>query len=246
MWQRAVLLCVWASALGGCDRNTADRQAPPQEKAKGVPTQLFGVELGKAYGVPGSDFTKSALPIGRFTGAQQVLGHGTHVYFQPAKPYTAFPYIEERKSGEQFFTTSYRLYVLPVVPKDAKTVADFNDAKATDYEVLLIEWREPNEDRPDTKKNEDYAWAADMCKTFEADLALKPKVIEQWVPPGDKATVLGSAYSCTFTEADRELEVSSLFGRTVKLSLTNAAMKAKADGFELAVRKLVAPAIRPY
>lgn len=248
----AALAGAWALTLmvAGCNRSStsSDTPAKPTEADKGsVPTKLFEVQLGKIYRAPDGLFTSSDIPMAKFAGVQQgFMGHGIHFYFQPRKVYEAFPYVEERKTPEdKYFGTSYRLYMLPVIPKGATSIKEVEEQKTPSYEVQVIEWRKSREGGD--RNNEDYYWASSMCKTFEADLGVKPKVSEAWSPPSaGKTSALDSYYTCTFSEGSRELEVSSLFGRKVSLGFKNEVTKAKDEAFETAIRKLQAPAIRPY
>lgn len=240
-----MLFLIAAVALAACQPTKTEPKPEAAKEKASVPKRLFEVELGKVYTMKGQDFTKSDLPIAKFTGAQEGIGSGTHFYFQPRKAYEAFPYEERReKPQDEFFGSSYRLYLLPVIPSGIKSLSELEKAKDPGYEVLVIEWSRYRDG--DKTQNDDYFWAQSMCKTFEADLGVKPKLFDQYRPQGDTSTILGSVYSCTFAEGDRELEVTSMFGRMVKLSFTNEASKAKHSAFEMTVRKLQAPAIRPY
>lgn len=93
------------------------------------------------------------LPVARMTGANRFLGMGLHFYFQPRRTYDLFPFVEEReKPGDKYFKTSFRLYLMPVIPASAKTLADLDKSKSTDHEVVVIEWshlRKDNEKSPE-------------------------------------------------------------------------------------------------
>ncbi len=218
-------------------------------KSGAVPKKLFDVELGKIYRLPNqNELNHGDLPVARMTGANRFLGMGLHFYFQPRRPYDLFPFVEEReKPGDKYFKTSFRLYLMPVIPASAKTLADLDKSKSTDHEVVVIEWshlRKDNEKTP-KKMHEDYYWTQNLCKTFEADLGIKPKITDVWNPENAQngADVF---YSCTFSEGDREFEVSSLLGRRVSLNFNKEIFKVKDAAVETQLRKLQAPSVRPY
>lgn len=236
-----------AVTVAGCKQHQAGAEQAAQAKPS-VPSKLFEIELGRIYAFKEANFTKGGLPIAKFTGAEQsIMGSGTSIYFQPIKQIEAFPYIENKKPGQEFFSTSYRAYLVPVLPANIKTLEELKGLTTQQYEVGLIEWAEQiGKDRDGKQQQQDYAWAESLCRTFEADLGIKPEVLDQWRPEGDKTTLLGSFHSCTFKEGDRQLEVNSFPGRRVTLKFTPEVSKAKEEAIEKAVRKLAAPAVRPY
>lgn len=215
----------------------------------GVPKSLFGVELGKTYRVPNKkDHTHGDIPVRRMTGANKFLGVGVHFYFQPLRTYKEFPFVERReKPKDKYFPSSFRLYLLPVIPTNVKTLQDFENSAELEFEVMVIEWRETSRSnvRSTKKVHEDYFWAKDLCDTFEADLGVKPEVLDVWYSEKESQSK-STFYSCTFEEGDRRLMVNSSFGPSVTLNFQDEFYESKNTTVETQLHKLRAADIRPY
>ena len=194
------------------------------------PEQLFGITLGGIYDI-GEPENKDLgnIPVEKFTGITRFLGQGIHYYFKPKKQYKQFDYIEkEKKPEDHFFETSFRLYLLPIIPASVSNKKQLENTKIK-WEVALIEWSS----NANTKENA-YWWAFNLCETFEADLSVKPKITDSY----DK-----KEYQCVFSYENRAFKVSSIFSKRVELSYTQ---EKKDDAVEKKMRKLQANEIRPY
>jgi hypothetical protein len=206
---------------------------PAQPSQRGVPTKLFGITLGGVYDVGDGQKSLGDLPVAKFAGIQTFLGHGIHYYFRPQAENKAFPYIEKRKKpDDQFFETSFRLYLLPVIPPTVKTLQEVEQRKQK-WEVAAIEWS-------DTAKAEDeaYYWAVDLCKTFQIDIGSKPTVIDNFETKW---------HNCTFASADREFSVGNLQAmKIVELSFKRDVLERKDKAVESVLRRLRVNEIRPY
>lgn len=99
-----------------------------------------------------------------------------------------------------------------------------------DWEVSVIEWSEFNEIYKKNEKEQEengkkaYNWSMDLCKTFEVDLKIKPKIIdyrkENW-------------YQCEFIRENRLFKVSSyLNSRMISLKYIEEYFKKRNDEIE--------------
>lgn len=203
------------------------------EESRGVPEELFGIKLGGIYDIGDSESKDNGnIPIRKFAGILHFLGNGIHYYFQPKKEYKAFEYVEKRENpDDQYFKSSFRLYLLPVIPPEIKTIEQLGGAK-TNWEVTIIEWSNDAKTKKDA-----YYWAIDLCKTFGIDISIEPEIIDYYEKDW---------YECTFSSDDRVFEVSSLYSRSIKLSYKEEVDEAKNDALERTIRKIKAKEIRPY
>lgn len=218
-----------------------------------VPRQLFGVTLGNVYDL-GVDGGVGTLPVKRFTGLQRFLGSGIHYYFEPAKEYSAFPYIEKPDEGDDWFPTSFRLYLLPVIPPSIESSDELTSSNIA-WKAVLIEWS-LDDNAPDvgeheagnydfaaglkkrkTNRHEDYLWALDLCATFKADLGIDPKIIDYRD---------SHFYECTFADDERVLEVSSNPVKTIQLRFSEEVYNSMEEEVENRLYQLKADKIRPY
>ncbi|MDP9360532.1 MAG: hypothetical protein M3P29_03680 [Acidobacteriota bacterium] len=204
-----------------------------QTTPKGVPTKLFGVTLGSVYDVGDGANNFGDLPVARFAGMRTFLGHGVHYYFKPKSENKAFPYIEKKKRpDDKTFETSYRLYLLPVIPPTTKTVDQLEHQKQK-WEVATIEWSDTAETKDDA-----YYWAIDLCETFQMDIGSKPVVIDNHATKWHK---------CIFASGNREFSVSNLQDmRIVELAYKHDVLERKDKAVESVLRRLRADQIRPY
>jgi hypothetical protein len=203
------------------------------EAPRGVPTKLFGILLGGIYDVGNSEMNDLGnIPIRKFAGMNQFLGNGIHYYFQPVDDNKAFEYVEKRKKPEdKYFETSFRLYMLPVIPTTVKTIEQLDAAKVK-MEVVTIEWSvEPK------SKDDAYYWAIDLCKTIELDISVRPKIDNFYDSKN---------YTCTFSAGEREFKVSSFYSKSISLSYRRDVFDKKDKALEKTLRKLRAEKIRPY
>ncbi len=204
-----------------------------------VPTKLFGIRLGDVYdlGQPDSGHLGS-VPVKSFTGSKSsLMGVGVQYYFEPMESYEAFPFLEMRREpGSRYFESSFRLYLLPVIPADTKSAAELEKARLK-WEVALIEWSGDPAPLDSATERRAYSWAWELCKTFAADLTQLP-IIRDDQPQ--------NLYSCTFISEDRSFEISSLGGRRAQLAFRSALLTAKDEAVERTLRKLAAKQIRPY
>ena len=202
-------------------------------ESRGVPEKLFGIALGGIYDLGGpEDNDLGNIPVKKFASIQRFLGNGIHYYFQPKEEYKIFEYVEKREKPEdQYFGTSFRLYLLPVIPSTITTIEQLEKAKLN-WEVTSIEWSN------DAKtKEKAYYWAMNLCKTFKVDISVEPEITDYY---GSKW------YTCTFSSGDREFKVSSFYSRSIELSYKKEVFEAKNEAVEKIIRKLQADKIRPY
>jgi hypothetical protein len=206
-----------------------------------VPTKLFGIELGALLDVNSDkSILPEQIPAKAFRGGTGTIGHGLHYYFEPITVNPALPYKEEKTTpSDEFYKTSYRLYILPIAPKGAKTIEEFGKA-ITKWEVLAINWEELEVQRNsysrDSKEEKearrsDYWWALSLCKTFTAEFAVKPEIVDVFD---------SHLYVCRFTQSDRTLEVSSSYQKSLSLALRRDLADKKNQDFDTAVRQLQA------
>lgn len=204
------------------------------QSPRSVPTQLFGVTLGGIYDVgSGEKGDVGDLPVARFAGMNTFLGNGVHYYFRPKTDHKAFPYVEKReKPSDKYFATSFRLYLLPVIPSTVKSEEELAKT-STKWEVATIEWSD------DAKTKEAaYYWARDLCETFKVDIDSAPQVSD------DLET---HSCSCAFSSGPREFTVQNLgVMRIVNLSFTREVFDRKDGAVETILRRIKANAIRPY
>ena len=205
-----------------------------QEK-RSVPDSLFGIRLGGVFviGETENPTDVGTLPIKEYKAAEKFLGSGFNLYFKPLKEYPAFEYSENpKKPGDKFFSTSFRIYLLPVFPKDALTRKGLRGADLK-WEATQIEWSQREK-----KKDEAYYWAFDFCKTLQVDLAKKPEVYNSYET---------KLHSCKFIEKDRELYVFNLGELKIfRLAYPESVFKQKDYAVDTIMRKLRMKEIRPY
>jgi hypothetical protein len=206
-----------------------------------VPAKLFGIELGAILETDASrEIPIAQIPAKAFRGVESGWSNGAHYYFEPTSVNPSLPYQEERKKpGDEFFKTSYRLYLLPTVPASAQTIEQF-EKLMTKWEVLSINWEEADAKRdayPKDSKEEkavrsvDYYWAMNLCKTFTTEFAVKPEIL-------DFSNT--DHYTCRFTQDERTLEVSSSYRKSLRLEFRRDVSDAKHKVLDTAVRQLQA------
>lgn len=204
------------------------------QQPRDVPSQLFGITLGAVHDIGSSDRKDLGdLPVAAFAGSNTFLGHGIHYYFRPKAAHKTFPYVEKRKRpSDLYFETSFRLYLLPVIPATIRTMNELETSRYR-WEVLAIEWSY------DAKSKEAaYSWAHDLCETFRVDIASQPEVL------GDYAE---KSYTCTFSTGEREFQVRTLgLMRIVALSFKREAVDRKDKAVDAILRRLAADEMRPY
>lgn len=212
---------------------TADFASGAQDKTP-FPDALFGVKLGGVYRFGANEPDIGTFPVKEITGVQESFGRGIHVYFKPAKENKAFKYVENRKKPDaKYFETSFRLYVLPVFPKDALKRKEVPSELVT-WEVMVVEWSS----EPRKQKEETYYLAKDFCRSFEVDLGRNPEILDYYER---------RHYSCTFKEELRELSIWTLgdhFYLTLRYSQPVVEKKDKA--VDAILRKRGMNGIRPY
>jgi hypothetical protein len=210
--------------------------ANAQDAKRSFPDSLFGVKLGSVHQLAqsGKQSDVGTLPIKEFKGMNQFIGNGVHFYFRPSKDYLAFKYIEKpKKPNDEYFATSFRLYLLPVIPKDASSPKEL-ESPLLKWEVTLVEWSEDNE----TDKDKAYFWAIDFCKSLQVDLGRKADIADYFD---------SKWYSCKFQEKDRELGVDSLGGtKSFTLKYSRLVFERKDKAVDTVLRKLQMNTIRPY
>jgi hypothetical protein len=209
--------------------------ATAAEPARPIPTELFGLRLGEAYDIGDqSKGVKGDIPVKRFTGFQKVFGEGLHYFFEPLKPYKAFPYVEEKKSkSDKYFKSSFRAYIIPVIPDGISNTAELSQANLR-YVPIVIEWSIK------VKSEEiSYFWAKDLCKTFAVDFDKQPEIFDFYKKEK-------KSYLCKFSADNREFEIAFDYSyKRVRLSYNTETKEAMQDAVEKKRRKIEANDINP-
>ena len=111
------------------------------EEFRDVPEKLFGIELGGIYDLGSLDGKNLGnIPVKKFAGTKQFLRNGILYFFHPKEEHDCSDFLEECKEPEKLnFGTSYRLYLLPVMPSSIKAIAQLEKAKLN-WEVQRIGW----------------------------------------------------------------------------------------------------------
>ena len=203
------------------------------KEGRPVPGELFGITLGEKYLIyPDGEPAQKRLPVRKGLSWSIFAGAGIHLYFEPLKDYSAFPYVEEEggSSENQVTKSSFRLYLYPVIPENISSLEEMNEGMLL-WEVALIEWSGELEGR------DKYYWAMEMCELFAMDSAVEPEIFQH--EPDDW-------YQCSFTDDVREFKVSSNFGPTVTLQFTREAFDEKGEAVWERRKRLRIEEIRPY
>jgi hypothetical protein len=195
------------------------------QQGERIPEDLFGVPLGAVYRM--DEDGSHDLPVKKVTGVQRFIGMGVHVYFEPLEDNPAFLYSEQREDGNEYFKTSHRLYMLPVLADDAAK------DEVVGYRVALVEWSE-FESEPDQSS---YFWASSFCKSVAGDLGVQAEIVDFYEE---------SWYGCDFAGKERQLVVTSQFGKTITLSFNDEISEQMEKAIEVRVRQLEMDRVRPY
>jgi hypothetical protein len=198
-----------------------------------VPEKLFGIELGGIYGLGSLDGKDLGnIPVKKFAGIKQFLGNGILYFFHPKDEHNCIDFLEECKEPEkQNFGTSFRLYLLPVMPSSITAIAQLEKAKLN-WEVQSIGWSQNAE-----TKDEAYNWAVDLCEKVKKDISVEPQI---------KNYVNSKWFECTFSSGNRKYKVSNInVIRSVELFYKDEIVKAKDEAVEKTFQKLQAETIRP-
>ncbi len=203
-----------------------------QEATREVPRELFGIKVGEVYDIGNPDTGDLGnFPVKSFAGIQRFLGSGISYYFEPLKANPEFEYKEERiKPDEKYYTTSFRAYILPVLPSDITTMEQLRSRwQKVQHRVALIEWQKKMPSEEDA-----YFRSLDYCKTFAASLNVAPEITDIY-------DTIGKWYSCKFTSGEREFEIRNAGELlTVGLSLRKDIREKMEKDTETFVRKLKA------
>lgn len=177
-----------------------------------IPTTLFGVGLGNVYEYPPVDAADGAVgtfPVKRLVSEQQSVHKGLSLYFEPLPENAPFPFGEVTQKDGADRISSYRLHLYPVIPTGATTLAQLRESNLP-QKVNMIEWSLVG---PKPQAVDDYSWARDLCRSTEREVGTEPDITDD----------AGSGvYRCIFASGDRELEITSVIGRTVQLSFRAA------------------------
>jgi len=203
------------------------------EEFHDVPEKLFGIELGGIYdlgSLDGKDLGN--IPVKKFAGINQIQGKGIYYFFHPTDELKGIEYIEKNKKPKgQKFGTSYRLYLLPLLPSTITDIAQLEKAKLN-WEVQSIGWSQNAE-----TKEEAYKWAVGLCEKLKEDISLAPQI---------KDFFDSKWFECTFSSGDRKYKVSNInVIRSVELFYKDEIVKAKDEAVEKTFQKLQAETIRP-
>ncbi len=202
------------------------------EKNNAVPTELFGIKLGNIYNLgDGSRNSVGNLPIKKIGGIEASFTIGQHLYFQPLNENPKFEYIENKKNvSDEYFTTTYHLYLLPIIPKSVATMDELKKLKFDTAEIAQIDWS--NKLKDDSTA---YYWAVDMCHTFEADIGKKTESHD------DHKSEL---HSCTFRTEERILNINNMGNRVnFELKYAKEIFDKKIEETDSRIRKMQAKEI---
>ena len=198
-----------------------------------VPEKLFGIELGGIYGLGSLDGKDIGnIPVKKFAGIKQFLGNGILYFFHPKDEHNCIDFLEKCKEPDkQNFGTSYRLYLLPVMPSSITAIAQLEKTKLN-WEVQSIGWSQNAE-----TKEEAYKWAVDLCEKFKKEILIEPQI---------KNYFNSKWFECTFSSGDRKYKVSNInVIRSVELFYKDEIVKAKDETVEKTFQELQAETIRP-
>jgi len=196
------------------------------EEFRDVPEKLFGIELGGIYDLGDFDGKHlGSIPVKEFAGIKQVQGNGIHYFFHPKDEHNCIEFLEKcKKPEEQKFGTSYRLYLLPVMPSTITDIAQLEKTKLN-WEVQSIGWSQNAE-----TKEEAYSWAVDLCEKFKVDISVDPQI---------KDYFNSKWFECTFSFSDRQYKVGNInVIRSVELFYKNEIVEAKVEAVEKTFQKL--------
>jgi hypothetical protein len=199
---------------------TAQAQETPE-----VPAVLFDIGLGSLYELPAAGADENAVgtfPVKRLVSEQLSLHRGQSLYFEPLTESEAFPFREFVQENSDYPITSYRVRVFPVLPTDATTLAELRELNLA-QQVSLIEWSLGNSG---LGGSDAYNWAFDLCKSIELELRIEPEITD---------LAERHIYRCVFSSSERKLEVTSVLGQTIQLSLA----KEVADRIEANVYRTI-------
>lgn len=174
-----------------------------------LPGSLFDIELGGVYeyGSPGVDEgSVGTFPVRRLISEQVSLNRGLSRYFEPLSRNGTFPFNEFTLDNGELIS-SFRFYILPVLPEVTGTLAELQE-RDLPQQVLMIEWSQGSR----IADGDNYSWAYDLCTSLAVEFGIEPEVTDN---------VENGVYRCVFSSGDREMEVTSVLGRTVQLSLSD-------------------------
>jgi len=203
-----------------------------------LPTKLFGIELLKSFNVPEDQPEKPTFPA-EFVSAETSLGAGQSIYFKPRKDYKDYPYKEyPQEKNPQFPTTSFRMYVHPVLT----TMPLTPDTWIEEWRVVIIEYSTISDECDKKCEEKNYYKAITLCGVFAADLGIEPEILEY-----DRSGQFRWSYACSFVRGDIKFEVSSFFQFfSVTLGLTSDAFDKADDAITRERQKAYAKENSPY
>lgn len=201
-----------------------------------VPSQLFGIELGKVYDVTDENHIGN-IPVKKFTGLNQWV-HMDY-YFEPKKEYKMFRYVEKKeKPDDKFYTSSFSLYLFPVIPETIQSMTELKNLQRINYEIGGIRWSDGFDEEGKDKDN--YFWAKELCKTFELDIIQKPEVLDYYKVGGSYW------YQCKFTFEGRVLAIDGRSYRAISLDYAEEKFDNRIEAFENQMRLFNLKEIKPY
>ena len=209
------------------------------EEFRDIPEELFCVELGGIYDLGDPEGKHPGnIPVKKIAGIKRFLGNGIHYFFHPKEEgnckeeSNCLGYLEKCENPEgQNFGTSYRLYLLPVLPPSITNTAQLEQTKLK-WEVQSIGWSQNA-----NTKEEAYNWAVDLCEKLKADFSAPPKITDH---SGSKW------FQCSFSSGDREYKVNNInVIRSIELSYKIGIIAGKDEAVEEIFQKLHAEDIKP-
>lgn len=210
-----------------------------------VPNKLFGIQLGKHYEIGNGIDSNGNMPIKKFNGIEKFLGEGIHYYFQPIKEYKAFKYFEKKKTTKSnFHSSSFSLYLFPVIPKDVNSI-DKLESSVKYWEVAGIRWSDIGSEKEnigrEERKQNNYNWAKELCKTFQLDIKQEAKILDY-----NEETILYEWYQCKFTYDGRTFKIDGSHNKSISLDYDKAKFNEKHKEIRDKIRQINLNEIRPY
>ncbi len=136
----------------------------------------------------------------------------------------------KRSDSDEYFNTTYRLYLLPILPKSIDNLEELKKIKFDTAEIAIIAWSNKLKDSKTA-----YHWASDMCATFEADIGK---------PTQHPNNYNLDMYSCDFKKDNRILNIHNIGDMVIfELKYDKEFLQGKIDAIDNQIKKLKAKEI---
>ena len=179
-----------------------------------LPEEMFGFKLGQTFKLREDGILEGA-PINKSTALDLEYPYSPFLlyYFEPAKQYPGFEYIEYREDGDEPYASSFVLSLFPVRPDGMKFTTQ-TDWSGVRWEVIAIGWQtELEDDEKDEVRQSVYVWAGGLCKSLQSELGIDPAMDFDY---GNPPKIRG----CTFEAGDRGLDIGWYGGHQYVLGIS--------------------------